>query len=447
MHPFELYLPTRLIFGKDSIKRLPDVLSGHTNILLTYGGGSIKRSGIYDKVKGLLSDKHICELSGIAPNPKVQSARDGVGSVLDLSKLISAAISYEGDPWELVLDPSKITKTPVPLFDVLTLTATGSEYDNSGVISNPDTDEKMPIFGNLNPVASILDPTYTFTVNAWQTASGSADIMSHTFESYLVAEGTTLTDGLCEAMLRTVIKNTPIAIKHPDDYDARAELMQAASFGCCGILADGMTPSPWVCHGIEHEISAFHDITHRHHPWRGPCRDHPALDALLAHPQDRRALQAVRRERLGTGQGRRSDGGGRAGHRQDRGVLQVDRAAVEALGDGRHRRALRADGRPRPQDLVWRLQDRNKAAWPRGHHRDPQGIALIQEKTELLKTRLPQTAAAFFDLGLGAFEVWILALQILDAPGGVGDKTLREAMPDDPHHCRLMRMAWRKAAP
>ena len=278
MHPFELYLPTRLIFGKDSIKRLPDVLSGHTNILLTYGGGSIKRSGIYDKVKGLLSDKHICELSGIAPNPKVQSARDGVriarenhvdailavggGSVLDLSKLISAAISYEGDPWELVLDPSKITKTPVPLFDVLTLTATGSEYDNSGVISNPDTDEKMPIFGNLNPVASILDPTYTFTVNAWQTASGSADIMSHTFESYLVAEGTTLTDGLCEAMLRTVIKNTPIAIKHPDDYNARAELMQAASFGCCGILADGMTPSPWVCHGIEHEISAFHDITH-----------------------------------------------------------------------------------------------------------------------------------------------------------------------------------------
>lgn len=278
MHPFELYLPTRLIFGKDSIKRLPDVLSGHTNILLTYGGGSIKRSGIYDKVKALLSDKHICELSGIAPNPKVQSARDGVriarenhvdailavggGSVLDLSKLISAAISYEGDPWDLVLDPSKITKTPVPLFDVLTLTATGSEYDNSGVISNPDTDEKMPIFGNLNPVASILDPTYTFTVNAWQTASGSADIMSHTFEQYLVAEGTTLTDGLCEAMLRTVIKNTPIAIKHPDDYDARAELMQAASFGCCGILADGMTPSPWVCHGIEHEISAFHDITH-----------------------------------------------------------------------------------------------------------------------------------------------------------------------------------------
>ena len=278
MHSFELYLPTRLVFGKDSISRLPDLLAGHKNILLTYGGGSIKKIGLYDEVKKLLADKNIFELSGIAPNPKVQSARDGVkiarenhvdailavggGSVLDLSKLISAAISYDGDPWDLVLDNSKITTTPVPLFDVLTLTATGSEYDNSGVISNPDTDEKIPIVGHLNPVASILDPTYTFTVNAWQTASGTADIMSHTFEQYLVAEGTTLSDGLCEAMLRTCIKNAPVAIKHPDDFNARAELMQAASFGCCGILADGMTPSPWVCHGIEHEISAFHDITH-----------------------------------------------------------------------------------------------------------------------------------------------------------------------------------------
>jgi alcohol dehydrogenase YqhD (iron-dependent ADH family) len=278
MHPFELYLPTRLIFGKGSLDRLPGVLSRHQNILLAYGGGSIKKTGLYSEVKRLLAGKNVFELSGIAPNPKVQSARDGVriarenhvdailavggGSVIDLSKLVSAAISYDGDPWDLVLDPSKVTNTPVPLYCVLTLTATGSEYDNSGVISNPDTDEKMAIAGNLSPVASILDPTHTFTVNAWQTASGIADIMSHTFEQYLVEEGTTLTDGLCEAMLRTCIKNGPIAIKHPDDYNARAELMQAASFGCCGILADGMTPSPWVCHGIEHEISAFHDITH-----------------------------------------------------------------------------------------------------------------------------------------------------------------------------------------
>ncbi len=279
MYPFELYLPTKLIFGKDSIEKLPEIMKPYKRILLTYGGGSIKKIGIYDKVKELLADKEITELSGIAPNPKVDSAREGVklarehkcevilavggGSVIDLSKLISAAVAYDGDPWELVQDPSRVDNEKVmPLADVLTLAATGSEYDNSGVISNPATDEKMAIFGELNPFASILDPTYTFSVSAFQTAAGSADIMSHTFESYLVKEGCTLTDGLCEAMLRTVIKNAPIAIKEPDNYEARAELMQAASFGCCGILADGMAPSAWVCHGIEHEISAYTDITH-----------------------------------------------------------------------------------------------------------------------------------------------------------------------------------------
>ncbi len=281
MYPFELYLPTRIIFGKDSIEKLPEIMAPFKRILLTYGGGSIKKIGVYDRVKALLADKEITELAGIAPNPKVESAREGVrlvrenkceailavggGSVLDLSKLISAAVAYDGDPWDLVEDPTKIPADKsqiLPLADVLTLSATGSEYDNSGVISNPDTDEKMPIFGPLNPFAWILDPTYTFSVNAWHTAAGAADIMSHTFESYLVAEGCTLTDGLCEAMLRTVIKNAPIAVKEPDNYDARAELMQASSFGCCGILADGMKPSPWVCHGIEHEISAYTDITH-----------------------------------------------------------------------------------------------------------------------------------------------------------------------------------------
>jgi alcohol dehydrogenase YqhD (iron-dependent ADH family) len=279
MRPFELYLPTRLIFGKDTIERLPQLLENYHSILLAYGGGSIKRIGLYDKVKELLKGKKIIELPGIAPNPKVQSARDGVklcrehnidailavggGSVSDLSKLISCGAFYDGDPWDLVLDPEKIRPGEhLPLFDVLTLAATGSEYDNSGVISNPDTNEKLPVFGDLNPVASILDPVYTFTVPANQTAAGAADIMSHTFETYLVKEGNTLSDGLCEAMLRTVIKNAPIAMAEPENYAARAELMQASSFGCCGILADGMYPSPWVCHGIEHEISAYYDITH-----------------------------------------------------------------------------------------------------------------------------------------------------------------------------------------
>ena len=278
MFNFDLYLPTRLVFGKGRIDELPDLTRSYgSKILLTYGGGSIKRSGIYDKIKELYKGAEIFELSGIEPNPKITSIRKGVeiakkekvdfilavggGSVLDASKNIAAGAFYDGDPWDLVLDSSKIGRT-LPLFSVLTLSATGSEYDNSGVISNEDTHEKMPIFGNLWPVASICDPTYTFSVPANQTAAGAADIMSHTFESYIVNQGNTLTDGICEAMLRTVIKNAPIAIAEPENYEARAELMMASSFGCCGLLNIGRESSPWVCHGLEHELSAFYDITH-----------------------------------------------------------------------------------------------------------------------------------------------------------------------------------------
>jgi len=278
MFNFDLYLPTRLVFGKGRIDELPDLTRSYgSKILLTYGGGSIKRSGIYDKIKELYKGAEIFELSGIEPNPKITSIRKGVeiakkekvdfilavggGSVLDASKNIAAGAFYDGDPWDLVLDSSKIGRT-LPLFSVLTLSATGSEYDNSGVISNEDTHEKMPIFGNLWPVASICDPTYTFSVPANQTAAGAADIMSHTFESYIVNQGNTLTDGICEAMLRTVIKNAPKAIEEPENYEARAELMMASSFGCCGLLNIGRESSPWVCHGLEHELSAFYDITH-----------------------------------------------------------------------------------------------------------------------------------------------------------------------------------------
>ena len=186
----------------------------------------------------------------------------GGGSVIDATKCIAAGTFYEGDAWNLMYDSAKIGRT-LPFFAVLTLAATGSEYDNSGVISNPDTDEKLFLAApNLFPVASIMDPTYTFTVPARHTAAGAADIMSHTFEQYFVAEGNELTDGMCEAMLRTVIKYAPAALKNPEDYEARAQLMMASSFGCCGILSIGRSASAWPCHGIEHEISAYTDITH-----------------------------------------------------------------------------------------------------------------------------------------------------------------------------------------
>lgn len=280
MQNFDLHVPCHLVFGKNRIEELPKIISKFgKKVLLTYGGGSIKRMGLYDKVKSLLADCEIFELSGISPNPKISSVRAGVdickrenidvilavggGSVIDASKNISAGFGYDGDPWDLVLDPSKISKV-LPIVTVLTLSATGSEFDNSAVISNPETNEKLPLFGpgKLDPAYSICDPQYTYTVPANQTAAGAADIMSHTFEQYIVMEGNEMSDSMCEAVLRTVMKYTPIAIADGNNYEARANLMMVSSFGCNGLLAMGRTPSPWVCHGIEHEISAFTDITH-----------------------------------------------------------------------------------------------------------------------------------------------------------------------------------------
>ncbi|MGN0916405.1 MAG: iron-containing alcohol dehydrogenase [Succinivibrio sp.] len=278
MYDFTLYLPTRILFGKNRIEELPEIAGGYgKKLLLTYGGGSIKKIGLYDKIKKLFKDFEIFELSGIEPNPKISSVRQGVeickkehidfilaaggGSVIDCSKNIACGACYDGDPWDLVLDCSKVGKS-LPIFSVLTLSATGSEYDNSAVISNAETNEKLPLFGNLNPVVSVCDPTYTYTVPAIQTAAGAADIMSHTFEEYLVKDGTMLSDGFCESMLKTVIEYAPKAIADPEDYEARAELMNASSFGCCGLLGMGRCGSPWVCHGMEHELSAYYDITH-----------------------------------------------------------------------------------------------------------------------------------------------------------------------------------------
>ena len=276
---YDLYMPTHLIFGKGRISELKDAVAGAgKKALITYGGGSVKRSGLFPRVKELLESAGctVSEFGGIEPNPKITSVREGVslckdegidfvvavggGSVLDASKAICCGAMYPGDPWDLVLDAKKI-KAYLPLFDVITLAATGSEYDRAGVISNEETKEKLTIWGNF-PVTSILDPEYTFTVPASQTAAGSADIISHTFEQYIVAEGSMISDGFCESMLKTVMHFGPIALKDPTNFEARGEVLAASSFGCCGLLGLGRTPSPWPCHGIEHEVSAWYDITH-----------------------------------------------------------------------------------------------------------------------------------------------------------------------------------------
>ena len=280
MQNFDYMTPTRLIFGKESIVKLPEVMrSLGKRVLLTYGGGSIKKIGLYDRVNELLKDFEIFELPGIQPNPKYDpSVLDGVrmckenqidvilavggGSVLDCSKAIAAGAKYDGDPWDLITYKVK-AQAALPIVDVLTLAATGSEYDCGGVISRTETNDKVGYMDPLLfPVCSILDPVYTFTVSKKQTAAGCADAMNHTIEQYFVADSTLLNDGLCESMLKSLMVNATKCIENPEDYTARAEMMLCCTYGCNGILSLGNSYSGWPCHGIEHALSAYYDITH-----------------------------------------------------------------------------------------------------------------------------------------------------------------------------------------
>ncbi len=279
MQAYNFCTPTAVYFGKGKINVLPEVIKKHgTRVLLVYGGGSIKKQGIYQKIHELLADCQIYELQGVEPNPRITSVRDGAqmckdhnievilaaggGSVLDCAKAIAAGAKYDGDPWDLVLDNS-LVKDALPLCTILTLSATGSEFDWGAVISNLETNEKLALISDhLFPAASILDPSYTYSVSAYQTAAGGCDIMSHIFEQYFVLGSSIVNDGLCESILRSVMINTKKALEKPDDEQARSELMWASSLACNGICSLGNTPSPWVCHAIEHELSGYYDITH-----------------------------------------------------------------------------------------------------------------------------------------------------------------------------------------
>lgn len=280
MQNFDYMTPTRLIFGRDAIAKLPEVMTQFgKKILLTYGGGSIKKIGLYQKVLEMLKGYDIVELPGIQPNPKYDpSVLDGVrlckehnvevilsvggGSVLDCSKAIAAGAKYDGDPWDLISYKVK-AKAALPIVDIITLAATGSEYDCGGVISRTETNDKIGYIDPLLfPVVSFLDPVYTFTVSKKQTAAGIADAMNHTIEQYFVEDSTLLNDGFCESMLRSLMTNGRKCLENPEDYTARAEMMLACTYGCNGILALGNSYSGWPCHGIEHALSAYYDITH-----------------------------------------------------------------------------------------------------------------------------------------------------------------------------------------
>lgn len=281
MNNFVYDVPTKVYFGENQLENLgPELAKYGKKVLLTYGGGSIKKIGLYDRVVAEIKKQglDLYELAGIEPNPRIDTVRKGAelckkegidvvlavggGSTIDASKFIAAGACTDTDPWDFFVKDTPIDKA-LPIFSILTLAATGSEMDAGGVVSNPETNEKIGRMAEiLLPKVSFLDPTTTYTVNAYQTACGSADILSHIIEVYFnMDQDLQMLDGVMEVLMKTVIKYTPIAIAEPDNYDARANLMWTSSWALNGFVNGGKRQA-WSCHPMEHELSAFYDITH-----------------------------------------------------------------------------------------------------------------------------------------------------------------------------------------
>lgn len=281
MNSFVYNIPTKVYFGENQLGHLGEELSKYgKKVLMTYGGGSIKKSGLYDKVVAEIKKAglELFELSGIEPNPRVSSVNAGAkickeegidvllavggGSVIDCTKYIGAAAFYDGDAWDILEQKTDVTKC-LPVLDILTLAATGSEMDCGGVISNPETKDKIGLmFPVMQPKVSFLDPTLTYTVSQYQTACGSSDMLSHIIEVYFnMNKDLYMLDTVMEGLMKTIIRYTPIAMKEPDNYEARANLMWASSWAINGFVNGGKQQA-WSCHPIEHEVSAIYDITH-----------------------------------------------------------------------------------------------------------------------------------------------------------------------------------------
>lgn len=279
MNDFKFHVRTDVRFGKGAVRFLPELLAPYgKKVLLVYGGGSIKRTGVYQQVMEQLKGFEVFELSGVEPNPKITSVRAGAkickeqgvdvvlavggGSCIDAAKVMAAAAFYDGDAWDLVLDSAKIGKV-LPIVSVVTMAATGSEMNKNAVISDMSNNQKLGTSSpDFIPRAAVLDPEYLYTLPAKQTAAGTADIMSHVLEQYFQKTDTAyLTDCFSESILKTCIKYCPIALKEPENYEARANLMWASSMALNSLLTAGKGGG-FSCHPIEHELSAYYDVTH-----------------------------------------------------------------------------------------------------------------------------------------------------------------------------------------
>lgn len=281
MKKFEFYNPTRIVFGKDTIARLGGLVPAGVKLLLCYGGGSIKRNGVYEQVIAALKGIDVIEFGGIESNPDYDTLMDAVilgrekgidfilavggGSVIDGAKFIAAAIPFKGEsPWQIVTEEYKVQMgEPLPLGTVLTLPATGSEFNHTSVISRRATDEKFGWRSEaMFPLFSILDPTTTYSLPYKQIRNGIVDAYVHVMEQYLTypAKGI-LQDRQAEAILLTLQDIAVGALQSPPDYDSRANLMWAASNALNKLINKGV-PEDWATHMIGHELTAFYGLAH-----------------------------------------------------------------------------------------------------------------------------------------------------------------------------------------
>lgn len=278
---FDFYSPARILFGKDTEKQIGALLKPHAKkILLHYGGGSVKRSGLYDTVTASLQDNGLSyvELGGVVPNPRLSLVHEGIalckqenvdlilavggGSAIDSAKAIAMGVFYDGDVWEIYEQGKAIDKA-LPVATILTIPAAGSEASGDTVITNEDKQLKYG-YGSphLRPLLSVMNPELFFTLPANQVANGVADMMSHVFERYFTnTTHTDLTDGLCETVLKTIMKNAPLLKANPHNYDAWCEVGFGGTVAHNGLVGMGREQD-WACHMMEHELSAIYDVAH-----------------------------------------------------------------------------------------------------------------------------------------------------------------------------------------
>ncbi len=279
MQNFTFYNPVKIVFGKDTISELSELIDEKDKILLLYGGGSIKQNGVYNQVMEALEGYSIVEFGGIEANPEYETCLKAValakkeqatfllsvggGSVLDATKFIACAVLYEGDPWEIVTTRAANVKGALPFGDVLTLPATGSEMNPNAVISREATKEKFAFSSPYTyPRFSVLDPETTYTLPPRQIINGIVDAYIHVIEQYLNDDlNTPLQDRQATAILSTLIEIAPELFQEPPDYDSRATFMWSATNALNGLIACGVTQD-WSTHLIGHELTALYGIDH-----------------------------------------------------------------------------------------------------------------------------------------------------------------------------------------